>query len=72
MGWKAALRAIEAAEKRQQREAQKTKKELARRTKEQAKLSVLEQARLEVETHENLLEVLLSVHKEQGQAQGAW
>ncbi len=42
-------------------------KELERRTKEQVRLSVIEQARLEVETHENLLEVLLSVHKEQGQ-----
>lgn len=67
MGWKATLRAIEAAERRQQREAQRRKKELERRTKEQAKLSALEQSRLEVETHENLVEVLLSVHKEQGQ-----
>ena len=40
--------------------------ELQRRAKEQAKLSALEQARLEVETYENRIDVLLSVHKEQG------
>lgn len=58
---------MEAAGKRQQREALKHKKELERRFKEQAKLSALEQARLEVETHENALEVLLSVHKQQSE-----
>jgi len=67
MGWQATIRAQQAAERRQQREAQKRQRELERRTKEQAKLSALEQARLEVETHENYLEVLLSVHKEQGE-----
>jgi hypothetical protein len=34
---------------------------------EQAKLTAAEQARLEVETDENQLEVLLSVHKQQGE-----
>ena len=57
-----------AAERRQTREAQKRARELERRNKELAKLSQLEQARLEVETYENRLEVLLSVHKEQGEA----
>src|SRR5713226_8779875 len=66
MGPKGTLRAIEAAGRRQQREAQKRQRDLGRRAKEQAKLSVIEQARLEVETHQNQLEVLLSVHKEQG------
>ena len=61
------MRANEAAQRRQQREAQKRQRELERRSKEQAKLSAQEQARLEVETHENQLEVLLSVHKEQGE-----
>lgn len=65
MGWKATLRAIEVAERRQQREAQKRQRELERRAKEQAKFSAIEQARLEVATHENQLEVLLSIHKEQ-------
>lgn len=59
------MRKLEAAGKRQQREALKRQKELERRVKEQAKLTAFEQARLEVEAHENTLEVLLSVHKEQ-------
>lgn len=67
MGWKATVKAIQAAERRQQREAQKRFRELERQTKEQAKLSAIEQARLEVETFENGLEVLLSVHKEQSE-----
>ena len=67
MGWKGTLRAYEAAQRRQQRDAQKRQRELERQNKEQAKLSAIEQARLEVETYENRLEVLLSVHKEQGE-----
>lgn len=66
VGWRGALRAMEAAERRAQREAQRRYKELQRRAKEHAKLSALEQARLEVETYENQLEVLLSIHKEHG------
>lgn len=66
MGWRGALRAIEAAERRAQRDAQRRYKQLQRRAKEHAKLSALEQARLEVEMYENRLEVLLSIHKEQG------
>jgi hypothetical protein len=68
MGYKAELRAVQAAERRQQREAQKRLRELERQAKDQARLSALEQAKLEVETHENRLELLLSVHKEQGPA----
>lgn len=66
MGAQASTRAIEAAEGQQQREAQKRLRQLERRRKEQAKLSAAEQARLEVESFENRLEVLLSVHKDQG------
>ena len=67
MGYKATIRAVQAAERRQQRDAQKRMRELERQAKEQAKLSEIEQARLEVETFENRLEMLLSVHKEQGE-----
>jgi hypothetical protein len=67
MGWKSTLRALEAQGRRAQREAQKRQRELERRAKEQEKLSAIEQARLEVETCENRLEVLLSVHKECGE-----
>jgi hypothetical protein len=61
------MRAMEAAERRQQRESQKRQRELEQRTKEQAKLSAIEQARLEVETFENQLDGLLSIHKEQSE-----
>ncbi len=65
MGLQASYRATQAAQKRQQREAKKRERELERENKEQAKLTVLEQARLEVDTYENSLEVLLSIHKEE-------
>ena len=64
MGYQAIVRAA-AAERQQQRDAKKRQRELERQYKEMAKLSALEQARLEVDTFENNLEVLLSVHKEQ-------
>jgi hypothetical protein len=67
MGYKGTLRAMEAAERRQQRDSQKRQRELEHQNKEQIKRSAIEQARLEVETHENKLEVLLSVHREQGE-----
>ena len=65
MGYQAIVRAAAATERRQQRDAKKRQRELERQSKEMAKLSALEQARLEVDTFENNLEVLLSVHKEQ-------
>jgi len=63
--WDVTTRKMAAAGKRQQREALKRQKELERRIKEQGKLTALEQARLEVDAHENALDVLLSIHKEQ-------
>lgn len=66
MSWRGTIRAIQAAERRAQRDAQRRFKDLQRRNKEQAKLSALEQARLEVETYENRVDVLLSIHKEHG------
>ena len=66
MGEKATIRALLAAQRREEREAQRRLRELERQAKEQAKLSAIEQARLEVERFENQLEVLLSVHKERG------
>jgi len=69
--WTAEIRRREAEQRRGERDARKRSKDLERRIKENAKLSALEQARLEVEAHENALEVLLSVHKEQS-APIAW
>jgi|SRR5882724_529814 len=68
MGWKATVRAMEATQRRQQRDSQRRQRELEQRAKEQAKLSAIEQARLEVETFENRLDGLLSIHKEQSDA----
>jgi hypothetical protein len=65
MGWKATLRAMEAAERRQQRESKRRERELEQRAREQAKLSAIEQAHLEVEGFENHLNGLLSIHREQ-------
>jgi hypothetical protein len=68
MGPKGTLRAIQAAARRTERDAQRRKRELEKLAKEQSKLSEREQARLEVETYENRIDVLLSVHKEQGKS----
>jgi hypothetical protein len=61
----AQMRKLQAGQRRRDRECRKRQKELERQMKESEKLSELEQARLEVATHENELEVLLSIHKEQ-------
>jgi len=66
--WSGGFSRLDAAQRRDEREAKRRQTELERRLKEQAKLSALEQARVEVEAHKNELEVLLSVHKEQGAA----
>jgi len=66
MSWNGMLRSMQAAQRREERDAQKRQRELERRAKEQAKLTAIEQAHLEVETYENKVEMLLSVHKEQG------
>ena len=63
--WAAEIRRREATRRREERETRKRHKDLERRAKERARLSELEQARLDVEMHENALEELLSVQKEQ-------
>src|SRR5579862_2777400 len=63
--WSAEMRRIEAAQRRVERESKKRQKELERQLKEQAKLTEIERAGLEVDSYENTLDVLLSVHKEQ-------
>ena len=59
-----ARRTIAARNRQLQRESQRRRRELECEAKAMAKLSALEQARLEVETFENSLDILLSVHKE--------
>lgn len=63
--WTAEVRRREAAARREERETQKEYRDLEKRIAARDKLSAWDQARLEVEAHENALEVLLSVHKQQ-------
>lgn len=67
MGRNDELRAMNTAQRHQERDAKKRQRELERQAKEMAKLSAIEQAKLEVETYDNSLDVLLSVHKEQAE-----
>ncbi|PCI39159.1 MAG: hypothetical protein COB53_03725 [Elusimicrobia bacterium] len=60
-----AIRAISAASRRYDREVERERKRLVKLNKEFAKMEALEQAELEVDTHENLLEVLLSMHTQE-------
>lgn len=68
MGWTGTLRTIQAAQQRAEREERRRLRELQKQTEHQEKLNELEQARLEVETYENRLALLLSIHKEEVQA----
>lgn len=65
--YKQRIKELETSRRRSEREEQKRQKELQRRAKESAKLTALEQARLEVETYENTIDLLLSVHKDCGE-----
>jgi hypothetical protein len=62
MTWKQ----FEAAQRREERAVQKRRRELERLGREREKQSERDLARLAVETYENELEVLLSVHKSVG------
>lgn len=64
MSWSAAQKRMQAEQRREERTARKRQRDLERMLKEQAKLSAQEQARLEVESFENAVDVLLSVHRE--------
>ncbi len=64
MGWKGTLRAIEAAERRSERESQRRYKQLLRESKERAKMEARQQCAFEVDFYENQIERILSIHKE--------
>jgi hypothetical protein len=65
MSLEGTIRAIQAADRRQQRESRKRQRELEGLAKGRAKLNAAARARLEVSTYENRIQVLLSVHKEE-------
>ncbi|HUW10805.1 MAG TPA: hypothetical protein VM537_13820 [Anaerolineae bacterium] len=64
MGWRGTLRSIAAAQRRAEREAKRRQRQLERQRKQLDKMREVEQAAYEVETYENYVELLQSVHKE--------
>ena len=64
MGWKGALRSVQAEMRRAEREAQRRQRELEKQHKQLEKMQELERAAYEVHVHENHIDLLLSVHKE--------
>jgi hypothetical protein len=64
MGWRGTLRALEAAERRAERDSQRRYRQLVRDQKEQVKWEARRQAAHEAEVYENHIDRLLSVHKE--------
>src|SRR5687768_15616777 len=59
-----AIRASEAACRREERSAKIRQRQLAKMEKERAKLSEFQQAQWEVEAYENQIERLLSIHRD--------
>jgi hypothetical protein len=66
MGWKGALRSMEAAARRAERESRLQHNELLRQQKQLQKMLERERAAFEVELHENRIDLLRSIHKECG------
>lgn len=66
MGWKGALRSMEAAARRAERESRRQHKELLRQQKQLQKMLEHERAAFEVQLHENRIDLLRSLHKECG------
>lgn len=68
MGYRGFIRAVVADIHRAERESRRRQRELERRQKEYAKMQELTRAKFEVDRYENQIEVILSVHKECGNA----
>ena len=66
MGWKGALRSMQAEVRRQEREEQKRQREYAKQQKEFVRMHELEAAAYEVESFKNYLKVITSVHVDCG------
>lgn len=64
MGWKGALRSIQAEMRRAERDAQRRQRELEKQRKQLEKMQELERAAYEVQVYENHIDLILSVHKE--------
>lgn len=66
MGWKSALRSLEAAQPRRERVALLRQRELECQQDQLEQMEELEKARYEVEIFENYVDVITSVHKDVG------
>ncbi|HKB68720.1 MAG TPA: hypothetical protein VKC61_22855 [Pyrinomonadaceae bacterium] len=66
MGWKGALRSMEAGVRRAERESRRQQNELLRQQKQLQKMLERDRAAFEVQLHENRVDLLRSVHKECG------
>jgi len=66
MGWKGALRSMEAAARRAEREAKRQHNELLRQQKRIQKMLERERAAFEVQLYENRIDLLRSIHKDCG------
>ncbi len=68
MGWKGTLRSIAAAQRRAEREALKRQRELERQRMQLEKMEEQERSAYEIQVYENHIDVLISIHKECGDA----
>lgn len=66
MGWRGALRSVQASIRQAEREARRRQRELEKRQKEFEKMQELERAAYEVQLYENRIELLLSIHQDCG------
>lgn len=64
MGWKGALRSMNAAANRAERSARRRQRELERQQKEYEKMLAFEQAQHDVEVYENYIDRLNTIHTE--------
>jgi hypothetical protein len=66
MGWRGALRSMEAAARRAERESRRQHNELLRQQKQLQKMLERERAAYEVQLYENRIDLLRSIHKDCG------
>jgi hypothetical protein len=66
MSWKSTMRSLAAAQRRAEREARRRQRELELQRKKLERMEELERARFEVESYENYVDILMSIHKECG------
>jgi hypothetical protein len=64
MGWRGILRDLQAASRRAEREANRRRRELEKQQQQRERMQEFERVRYEVALYENLMQLIVSVHKE--------